>query len=318
MKVSKNKKIELIGVLSNLSSYDERFTNLIYPKRQYKKSTQGNNVRSLFKEFEKHPAVLLFDELTTNPNFMFDGPLKYILDYQTINNSPYYNELIIRSDRKKLNKLTALIDDFVNETNYDEYFQSIDYSEIYKELNYIYKREIIKRLNDYLGQDIINYQIIPTPLLRGNYGITSSENGKKIAYAIITPCNSKDFIFGDEFEIIELVIHEFLHSHINDLTEQHSLNIEYKDLSISITKEMMNKAYSNKKSIIDENIIRSITIRILDGINKRYSEELLLIEQENGFEYINDLINKLKIYENNRNKYSEIGEYYLKLINVFT
>jgi len=68
--------------------------------------------------------------------------------------------------------------------------------------------------------------------------------------------------------------------------------------------------------MINETIIRAMTIRIfnrLTGINK--DEEELDADENYGFKYIRIVYYKLKEYENNRNKYVDIGIFYIEIAN---
>lgn len=114
--------------------------------------------------------------------------------------------------------------------------------------------------------------------------------------------------------IMENMIHEYLHCYINPYVES--------------KMEMIDNLYMNEKKsdytsggylnmswnrIIDENIVRAMSTRIIGHVigdeEKAYNQIMRREIEFGGFARVNNIYNILPIYEEHREKYTEIGEY---------
>jgi len=99
----------------------------------------------------------------------------------------------------------------------------------------------------------------------GCFGITILTNkNATINYSIISPFDYKEnkYIFGSKYSILELLWHEICHLTINDLTKSFisQFDINNKIISDNFIKHF----YTDIETIINEYIVRAITIRLFE------------------------------------------------------
>ena len=118
-----------------------------------------------------------------------------------------------------------------------------------------------------------------------------------------------------EKNIIDTVVHEFCHSYINPITQKSKINLPIN--FFDKIKSQMNKiAYTNDNSIINEHIVRAIELRFL----KMYYDDDEWIQRrikklkDQGFIYIDIIIDSLKYYESHREKYPNLDFFYPQII----
>ena len=114
-------------------------------------------------------------------------------------------------------------------------------------------------------------------------------------YSLLSPHDYKEdkYIFGNNNFIKGLLWHEIGHLTINDLTRTYfeKNNIVEK----TISQNFLNHFYTNTEAIINEYIIRAITIRLFEINNIDFAEYLIKDSVNKGFkeiESIKDYISK--------------------------
>jgi hypothetical protein len=184
------------------------------------------------------------------------------------------------------------------------------------------KDKIIKykdHITNYFETDMENFTIILSVLIMGSFGIKIAANENKILnYSVLSPYDYKDgkYIFGPKNLIKEYLGHEISHSTINNLTKEY-IN-QFNTSGKTISEKLINNFYTNIESIVNEYIIRSITIRLfeLSGENE-FVEYLINDNIKKGFKDIEPINEYLK--ENceqhyrlmKDNKYKDLIEYIL-------
>jgi hypothetical protein len=116
-----------------------------------------------------------------------------------------------------------------------------------------------------------DFTVIISALVMGNFGIKIFTNeNKALNYSVLSPYDYKDgkYIFGSKNLTKEYLWHEIAHTAINDLTKEYIDQFTISGKTIS--DKLINAFYNNIEAIINEYIIRSITIRLfeLDGENE--------------------------------------------------
>lgn len=166
------------------------------------------------------------------------------------------------------------------------------------------------------------YNIILSPLIMGGYGPkVKTADGKTKVYGIIGPIRSNmsgDIEFSTEY-VRDIVLHEFSHSFVNPITTKNIDEVnKYKSLYKPISEIMKKQAYADWETCVNEHIVRAVTTRIAyiyEG--EAAGEKALKYEKSNGFIYIDNLCEKLKYFEENKNNYASFEEFYPELIEVF-
>ena len=115
---------------------------------------------------------------------------------------------------------------------------------------------------------------------------------------------------------LKIVIHEFLHSVINPITEKYNI-FTHESNYLEKTDRLKLSGYGTDLSLINETIVRAITIKLYCNIIKKIDEnELLNSEYDHGFISIKDIYKALSEYENNRDIYLSIDSFFEKIVAI--
>lgn len=322
--VSVDPRIELLSIVQVLSNYNKINDSLITEwDSEYK-----DKIIEKFSQYTNHKAVKQFEKMS-NLGFSYDAPpgLMLFMDKNfNVREDVELTEYIIgrAGGKNNINALFESLKEFCIDTNFIDFFNDNNnyYNRIINSTLELIPSDsnIIEDLEEYYGMRQKSYNIVLVSLYgKGSFGpkIDTKEDGTEI-YSVLgcIGIDTMDLpIFGDLGFFTELQQHEFSHSFINPITDKNrNLAYSYEKLFIPIKGKMRSKAYANWDTCLNEHIIRALTSRFvyhednLDGI------KVLEMEKETGFIYVEALFNKLEEYENNRDKYPTIEDFYPELI----
>jgi hypothetical protein len=166
-------------------------------------------------------------------------------------------------------------------------------------------------------------------LHNGGFGARYNTQEGLEAYALLGPANIKGGIptkggipsFGSRRRLAGKTWHEFSHTVVNRLTQAHWGQLKALDHLIDpIAEQMDNAGYGSEwaQVVVNEHVIRAIEIRLAyRQFGTEARAEKLKEEKENGFRYVEPLARELKAYENNRDKYPTLADFYPRLVDVF-
>ncbi len=123
-------------------------------------------------------------------------------------------------------------------------------------------------------------------------------------------------VFDKEFLEQDLIIHEFGHSYANNIVDEYSSMTEkYENKLFPSVKEKLENEGVNKESFMYEIIVRAVTIRIVENnYGKEAAGKLLDYELSVGFKYMTDIVDELKNYESQRDKYPGLKDFFPRII----
>jgi large-conductance mechanosensitive channel len=315
-------RMELLSIIQHYTSWAEKH----HTKLEF---AYKNEIDNYFKNYGQHPAVQK-SEILTNSGFSYDAPATFVLYHSDLPEFkqivPYSSYLIGRAGgESNLIDFANKIREFSDTTNFMEFFNSHKnyYFEIENDINEtIGVYNYIKLLEDYYGESKRSYNIIPTQLFQsGGYGpeITTSE-GKDI-YNI---CGTQTVIFGkpnfgNQDNLLGIILHEFSHSFVNPITEKNTNEInKYSKLMDPIKDKMQQMAYGNWLTCVNEHLVRANTIRFFVKLRENIiKENYLESEYQKGFIYIKKLDTLLDEYEKYRDVYTTYESFYPKIIELF-
>jgi hypothetical protein len=214
---------------------------------------------------------------------------------------------------------------FYEDTNFEHFFEDSqnEYEKIISDYGNGHEVEkYITIVDNYFGNDTKNYTVIISALLMGNFGIEVLTNENvKFNYSVLSPCDYEDnkYIFGPKNSIMEIIFHEASHLRINDLTKTYidRFNVYEKPIPDDFVKQF----YTDIETIINEYIIRAITIRLFEiSHEEEFVEYLLQDSIQKGFkeiETIKDYISKNCEVDNKiitNEKYIELMDYVINKI----
>lgn len=328
MEVIIDKRIELMAVIQALDSFWDDLWLKLFNKKLYQ-CQYKENVFNYFEKYKNHKTIKLWNELCHNiqdVSFWIKLPLCYSNPPNMDNIAGIENNLKILSNIKfPYKKLISGIKQFYKDTDFEYFFENNknEYKKIISD--YANKKEVLKYVNiieDYFGNKINNYTIIISALLADCYEAKIITNENTVQnYSVMCVYDYKDnkYIFGKEYSVKELIWHEMSHLTINDLTKCYldRFNISKKIISNDLVKNY----YTNVEIIVNEYIIRAITIRLFEIYKEeKYVEYLIQDYAQRGFKEIESVKNYISKYceENSRilknDKYLELIEYVINKI----
>lgn len=317
-------RIELLAAVQSLSDYGEKFSLLTLLDHEYKK-----DIMETFQPYAEHEAVRLFQEMS-HEGFSFDAPPTVMLHLgsppELAVEHPFTDYLIKRAGgTEKLIQFIEQLRDFAEQSHFMAFFKKHEeyYQKILQSVNANFKDiDFIGVLEGYYGQKQHSYNIILAPMFNGNYGPRiQRKDGTFDIFNIVSPRQIKEGIlyFGSKANFEHLAWHEFSHSFVNPLGEQHRKELEnYASLLEPIRSKMTASAYGNWITTVNEHVVRAVTTR-LNYLHKGKEEgdRVLLAEKTYGFAYVEALCDKLENYEKNREQYPTFTSFYPRLVETF-
>ena len=310
MEIIIDQRIELITIIQTLCGYWDNLSIRFFKKALFQ-CKYKDNIKEYFDKYKKNETIDLYNKLC-NEEMDISAFLTLVLNYSDL-------PVLSKNINYKENKYEYFIDiikKYYVETKFDHFFENNqnEYKKIINDFGYDFYNEI-DIIFDFLDINSINYKIIISPLVLGNFGInTFTEN-----YVIISPIGYKNdkYIFNSKESNKNIIWHEIAHTVINDLTKKY-YNME-KFVKIKIPEIYVNNLYNNWETIINEYIVRAIA-NIMEK-NNDYAKGLLEWEIKNRFNEIENIKNYIleNCIENNKfnkkDKYEKLIEYVINKIS---
>ena len=317
--ISIDPRIELLSTIQLLSNYPVVNRDLPYSK----------DVLTCFEGFSSLEAVTLTNSLLQNHGFSYDAPVTFMF---YLSQPPELEPKIMFSDYllkrsgegNNLEQYRKSIKVFAETSNFKDFWNSKVpfYNKILDmTIADMGGKDLIKAMEDYFNETQDSYNIVIAPAFRGGYGPKIPDtDGKEHIYACLSTTNMKDdnpYLSGEN--LLNYVWHEFGHSFVNPLTEKYAKKVtSLNQLYEPIRNAMSMQAYGNWETCVNEHIIRAIHIRLMElHIGSQQSKALLESDLKSRFIYIEQLIEKLKEFENQRDRNKiTFSQYYPELLNV--
>lgn len=318
LNISIDPRMELLATVQLLSNYPIVDRSLPYSR----------DILIFFESFSSHEAVAMTDSLAFVHGFGFDAPVTFMLHLsqppELRTHTPISERTIRRSGSKdNLEQYRKSIKDFFEISNFETFWNSkiSFYNQILDLTTANIEIDFVKTLETYLNETQASYNIILAPAFRGGFGPQiPNTDGKYNIYAVLSvPLMKEGIPYLSKESLLHYVWHEFGHSFVNPLAVKYADRVyALSSLFEPIKDVMARQAYRRWETVLNEHIIRAINVRLMYlhfGFEK--SNAVLADELERGFIYIEPLIEKLKIFENEREE-SDItfSQFYPKLLSV--
>jgi hypothetical protein len=325
--VSVDPRIELLSVIQLLSGYVVGASLVNTDATTYRR-----DLDVYFAAHRGHLAVMIFAKIYPK-GFRFDVPPKAMLYFsdppELIERQPVPDDIMQKAGgEEQFSQFINALRDFARKTKFMKFYNAHrkNYQRMVEGMRERTKSiDLVGVLENYYGMKQHSYNVMLMPLtIELGYGVNVQRSDETLdIYQMIGRSTVKNgspvFGEGGTFTLQNIVWHEFSHSFVNPLTTKHKAEVlKYASLYEPISQQMKAQAYPDWERAVNEHIIRALTSRFAAReINKEVGEKELQEDKKKGFIYIEPLIERLKEYENQRDKYRTFAEFYPHLIDVF-
>lgn len=324
LQIGVDPRIELLSVVVQLSGRQ------LCGKPLRTDSPYARRVAEHFAPFRDHRAVTLFRELR-DQGFGCDAPVNAVLYLSAppklAANMPFSSYLTERAGGvERLEAFVAALREFATQSRFAEFFdaEASGFEQQAADARRLSNGERnIALIEDYYGTRQAGYHIVLAPLIDGEgYGprVPRADRSCDI-YSVVggqsEPGGEPSFGSAEDFRY--LIWHEFSHSFVNPLGDQHRAQLnQYARLYDPIAERMRRQAYGNWEIALNEHIVRAVTTRLAHReLGAAAGERARQYERERGFVYLDPLLQALERYEQNRTAYPTFAEFYPQLIEAF-
>ena len=304
-----DKRTELIANLLRISQCNDYVTeHFCLLKDEY-----FLNALKVFSPFKSEKVILLARKLgKTEKGFTYDNCIRlaFLLEDDFSYNGrwdEYFDREFCNADLVK--NFLSSIKDFVVLTEFERFYttQIPFYEQKLSELSQVFDGDefdvIIRDL--FQNPKNINFCVNFVPsLVNANHDFKSGQ----VIFANIgtfSEDNTKSMTFDRGYQ--HIIIHEFMHSFVNPLTE----NLDIYDFDIKKSA----REYENTRAYVKETITRALTNKIRELMTGEKFDRLLLRERQAGFDLVEDVYQKLDEYTA---KMQSWDEYFPTILNVFS
>lgn len=319
-------RVELLSIAARLAEYDE------YSNDANKQYVQ--DIHAWFDQYKDHPLVKYMRMVRDTNEIGFDAVAAMSIH---VGHAPDFKPLVPFSQdvpenrwgAKAALKCASLMAQFYHDTRFGDFFKAHQaiYDTTVAHFNVVYRQLDLSWYPAYYGIAPRGTFNIVLGLGNGgaNYGPkVIYPDGHEESYAIMGCWKFADDgkpNFNDA-DYLPTLIHEFNHSYVNYLIEQHRQQFEASGQIIytAVGDKMKRLAYGNWKTMMDEALVRASVIRYMidhqmgqDKINRETQLELYL-----GFVWIDKLVDLLGTYEEDRKTYRTLDSFIPKIAAFYT
>ncbi|MFC1551091.1 DUF4932 domain-containing protein [Candidatus Latescibacterota bacterium] len=329
--ISVDPRIELLSVIQSLTDYRGFQGRPVLGKLDF---GYKHEIAAVFGKYSGHPAPKKFHEMSQN-GFWYSHPVRAMLH---LSNPPALAQDVQFDDfafmtaggEENLNVFVEKVRAFARETNFSEFYNG--HIELYETMLANYrgkmKRAYVDDLEEYYGFAQGSYTIILSPLFHpGGFGPTIRRpNGMIDSYYIGGPRQIVDDIpdYGEDKNMQYLFWHEFSHSFVNHLTDLNIADFREPGIKLYVMPNIENAPnFEGQEDVmisdwVSEHIVRGVTSRLAYiNLGKKTGDERVAFEIGQGFKYVAEVTACLEKYEQNRDKYPTLREFYPEIVSVF-
>ncbi len=327
---SYDERLELIGVISYLSGFNEYGNH-------YRNPHYFKDINDFFESVKKHPVTSKMQQLRKENGIGYDAPMSLALHLKKYNEqyklSEDCNFLEERWNNINMDTVIALINDFYKESNFSKFYN--DHQEYYQRNCIKHENIFYNKLNEswytnFYGTSPEEKFEVYVCFTNGGqcYGIKFyEENNKPVASSIIGAIiDEEENVFYEKTpdSIVNLIVHEFNHSFINPLLD---VNAPYYQSLKNIGPHLAYygaaisrfQPYKTWETISNESLVRAVVLNYLIDNNHSKQELQSAIDREvmSGFVWVPMLAIKLEEYKNQRDKYPTLRDFYPEIVKFY-
>ena len=317
-----DERVELLSIIFRLADAKE------YNSKRFKLYT--DKIDNHFDKYKNHELIKFVKKIREENGIGYDAVMKMAIH---LTNKPKFKPLVKITDSipeerwGKINseKFIKLLNAFYKDANCKNFFN--DNSELYANVSKrflpIFENIDLNWYKNFYGNEPKEKFVIVNGLGNGggNYGPDIVfKNGIREVYAImgtwsVDSLGMAKFDLNDYFPTL---LHEFNHSFVNNLIENRIKEFENSGEKIYnvVGKQMENQAYGNYKTMLCEALVRASVIKYMKDHNfkKEEIDEEMQDQLNNGFLWMNELVEELEKYSKQREKYPTLESYIPNII----
>lgn len=310
--------VELVSVLARTAG-----------AREYNMDMAGQytiDTEAWFAPYKNHPAVSYYQGLMQQYNMGYNAPMDV-----AVNLAYEGGRFKFAGDKSCMDSRWAYVDlaEFVNklnqfytDTRFHEFFQQ--HEAFYNEGLQRYKDNVMPHFHQdwyprfYGTTPDQQYRIIIGFTNGGsNYGAARQLPGKtremfSVVGYYVEPGVGK--AFNDGVGTAMVLIHEFNHSFVNHLYDDHTALLDpVASKLLALSENMMrNQAYPEPKTVYNETLVRAAVILYMQeyGYSDQEIAQEMSMNVSRGFTWMPEAVASLRGYANNRGKFPTFSSYY--------
>jgi hypothetical protein len=314
--------IELFCTIHRLANTDQYTTN--------KFPSYISDIEEYFEEFQNHAAVRLAIQQRNQNRINGSAPMSLAV---YLNSPPLLTSknaffpppegLDHRWTENEINEFIDAVKLFSIDSDFMDFFESKQemYNRSINNLyNYIKNDSILQWFKMYFGYQPGKYSIIlGMQNGNGNYGLTVTHIDSTKEYIAILGASTKRWSNTPKFSdywILPTIVHEFCHSYVNPLVDDNYENFKLSADQIFVKEPPV--YYYHAKTMIQEYLVRACTIRFFYSKNDQGTiSRRIKIDKKDGFPAIEELVELLNDYEENRDKYVNFVDFIPEIQSFF-
>lgn len=325
--VKSDPRVELMSIVFMLAGNEEYNMATASP---YK-----DDVQRYFAKYKEHEVVKLAKKYRNDSGVSYDAVMSMAVHIKDIDKlreklsfSDHPEKLDKRWTAESGRKFLKALRKFAAESNFKKFID--DHRELYdasdRRLEELIKSSAkLEWFDSFFGKrEAGQFILVPGYLTGGgNYGVgfKDSKNGIDEMYSVTSfgMVDTKGIPLFNK-SIVSTVIHEFCHSYVNPAVEKHKEELKEAGEKIYpfVADKMKAQAYGHWPTMMIESVVRACVNRYL----KTNSNEIAQLNDikyntERGFIWMEDFVKIFDEYENNRNNYAGINEFFPKVIKFF-
>lgn len=245
--------------------------------------------------------------------------------------------------KEKNDEITNLIKNYVDnlatfytKNRVGEFFKTNKsfYASAKKEFGKQLPKGFVKAMESYYGEKFNSYNILISPMMmwpiednegRG-IGSKTEINNKTDIYEIASPfvrvLQDNQYGYDNQFQVRFLTIHEFGHSFVNKEVSKNKDKLSEFQLLFDNSKlkeTMINTGgYGDYQTCVAEHLVRlgEIEVALLQH-DKERADKLVQYHSKNNFIFLPQLMDRVKLYLDNRTKYPNFATFVPQLLDIF-
>lgn len=283
-----------------------------------------------FEPYSNHPAPQILMQ-TWQKGWHVDDPMFFLLhlDEQFNIKKGLHPDLIKRGGgMEQLQKLADALKDYAENSDFYTYFNTVQhdfYKQILSQTAYHYRNfSGANMLESYYGEKADSYTLILNLISGyGNFGTSIRTEDRFDLYAIVeTNAAAGDLpVFKPSVAGIDLILHEFSHGFVNPHVDKYKAELsEFGHLYQPIEESMKSQGYHYWQVTVNEHIVRSNVIRMIQNERGASLAKALYYKREMGrrFIYLDAILDKVQEFESNRGTYPTFKTFVPELLSVFS